>query len=48
VSSSPNEGLGFAAGGVKPGFKPFFVRANDGDLVNRTDVFATTATAGGP
>lgn len=42
------EGLGYAGGGVKPGFKPFFVRANDGNLTNRTDVFATTASTSGP
>jgi len=40
------EGLDFAGGGLKPGFKPFFVRANDGDPFNRTDVFATTASSG--
>jgi hypothetical protein len=38
------EGLDFAFGGSLPGFKPFFVRANDGNLDNRTDVFATTAS----
>jgi len=42
------EGLGFAAGGSKPGFKPFFVRANDGNFANRTDVFSTTASTAGP
>lgn len=42
------EGLGYAGGGLRPGFKPFFVRANDGILANRTDVFATTATTSGP
>jgi hypothetical protein len=42
-------GLDFAGGGLEPGFKPFQVRANSGDLVNRTDVFATTAsTTSGP
>jgi hypothetical protein len=35
------EGLDFAPG---DGFKPFFARANDGNLTNRTDIFATTAT----
>ncbi len=40
------EGLDYAGSGLKPGFKPFFVRANDGDLFNRTDVFATTASSG--
>jgi hypothetical protein len=38
------EGLDWAGGGVKPGFKPFFVRSNDGMPLNRTDVFATTAS----
>jgi BNR repeat-like domain len=38
------EGLDYAFGGSLPGFKPFFVRANSGDLANRTDVFATTAS----
>jgi hypothetical protein len=38
------EGLDWAGGGLKPGFKPFFVRANDGMPLNRTDVFATTAS----
>jgi hypothetical protein len=42
-------GLDFAGGGLEPGFKPFQVRANSGDLANRTDVFATTAsTTSGP
>jgi hypothetical protein len=41
-------GLDFAGGGLRPGFKPFQVRANSGNLVNRTDVFATTASTGGP
>jgi BNR repeat-like domain len=35
------QGLDFAPG---DGFKPFFARANDGNLTNRTDIFATTAT----
>ncbi len=40
-------GLGWASGGLKPGFKPFFVRSNDGTLTtNATDVFATTASTG--
>ena len=38
------EGLDWAGGGLKPGFKPFFVRSNDGMPLNRTDVFATTAS----
>ena len=38
------EGLDFAFDGSLPGFKPFFVRANSGNLDNRTDVFATTAS----
>jgi len=42
------EGLDHAGGGLEPGFKPFFVRANDGNLLNRTDVFSTTATTSGP
>ena len=33
---------------VRPGFKPFQVRANSGNLTNRTDVFATTASTNGP
>ena len=37
-------GLDFAPGS---GFKPFQVRANSGNLANRTDVFATTASTGG-
>jgi hypothetical protein len=38
-------GLDFAPDGSRPGFKPFQVRANDPlDPLNRTDVFATTAT----
>jgi hypothetical protein len=41
-------GLDFAGGGLRPGFKPFHVRANSGTLGNRTDVFATTASTGGP
>ena len=41
-------GLDFAGGGARPGFKPFHVRANSGDLANRTDVFATTASTTGP
>jgi hypothetical protein len=41
-------GLDFAGGGLRPGFKPFQVRANSGNLENRTDVFATTASTGGP
>jgi hypothetical protein len=40
------EGLDFASGGLRPGFKPFQVRANSGNLANRTDVFATTASTG--
>ena len=39
-------GLDFAGGGSRPGFKPFHVRANSGNLANRTDVFATTASTG--
>ena len=39
-------GLDFAGGGSRPGFKPFLVRANSGNLVNRTVVFATTASTG--
>ena len=38
------EGLDWAGGGLKPGFKPFFVRSNDAMPANRTDVFATTAS----
>jgi hypothetical protein len=38
------EGLDWAGAGVKPGFKPFFVRSNDAMPANRTDVFATTAS----
>ena len=41
-------GLDFAGAGSRPGFKPFQVRANSGDLANRTDVFATTASTSGP
>lgn len=41
-------GLDFAGGGLKPGFKPFHVRANSGNLTNRTDVFSTTASVSGP
>jgi hypothetical protein len=41
-------GLDFAGSGVEPGFKPFHVRANSGNLLNRTDVFSTTASLGGP
>jgi BNR repeat-like domain len=42
-------GLDFAAGGVRPGFKSFHVRANAPlDPLNRTDVFATTASTAGP
>jgi hypothetical protein len=41
-------GLDFAGAGLKPGFKPFHVRANSGNLTNRTDVFATTASTSGP
>jgi hypothetical protein len=38
-------GLDFAPDGSDEGFKPFHVRANDPlDELNRTDVFATTAT----
>jgi hypothetical protein len=40
--------LDFAGGGLRPGFKPFQVRANSDDLANRTDVFATTASTSGP
>ena len=39
-------GLDFAGGGLRPGFKPFHVRANSGNLANRTDVFTTTASTG--
>ena len=40
-------GLGWSGGGLKPGFKPFFVRSNDGTLTtNATDVFTTTASTG--
>jgi hypothetical protein len=42
------DALGFAGGGSRPGFKPFQVRANSGNLANRTDVFATTASTSGP
>jgi hypothetical protein len=41
-------GLDFAGSGVEPGFKPFHVRASSGNLLNRTDVFSTTASVGGP
>jgi hypothetical protein len=41
-------GLDFAGGGLRSGFKPFHVRANSGNLANRTDVFATTASTSGP
>ena len=41
-------GLDFASGGLRPGFKPFHVRANSGNLANRTDVFGTTASTSGP
>src|SRR5215210_2420944 len=41
-------GFDFAGGGARPGFKPFQVRANSGNLANRTDVFATTASTSGP
>jgi hypothetical protein len=41
-------GLDFAGGGRRPGFKPFHARANSGDLMNRTDVFATTASTSSP
>ena len=41
-------GLDFAGGGRRPGFKSFHVRANSGDVMNRTDVFATTASTSGP
>jgi hypothetical protein len=41
-------GLDFASGGVRPGFKPFHVRANSGNVLNRTDVFSTTASLTGP
>jgi hypothetical protein len=41
-------GLDFAGGGLEPGFKPFHVRANSGNLLNRTDVFSTTASVSGP
>jgi hypothetical protein len=42
------EGLDWAGGGLKPGFKPFFVRSNDAMPANRTDVFATTASTTNP
>ena len=38
------EGLDWTGSGLKPGFKPFFVRSNDAMPANRTDVFATTAS----
>jgi hypothetical protein len=39
------DGLDSAGGGTAPGFKPFQVRANSGNLDNRTaDVFASTAS----
>jgi hypothetical protein len=41
-------GLDFAGSGSRPGFKPFQVRANSGNLANRTDVFGTTASTSGP
>jgi hypothetical protein len=42
-------GLDFAPGGSRPGFKPFHARANaPGNPLNRTDVFATTASTHGP
>jgi hypothetical protein len=41
-------GLDFAGGGARPGFKPFHARANSGNLMNGTDVFATTASTSGP
>jgi hypothetical protein len=41
-------GLDFAGGGSRPGFKPFQVRANSGNLLNPSDVFATTASTSGP
>jgi hypothetical protein len=41
-------GLDFAGAGMRPGFKPFHVRANSGNLLNRTDVFSTTASVSGP
>jgi hypothetical protein len=41
-------GLDFAGGGLEPGFKPFHARANSGNLLNRTDVFSTTASVSGP
>jgi hypothetical protein len=41
-------GLDFSPGGPRAGFKPFQVRANNGNLMNRTDVFATTASTSGP
>ena len=41
-------GLDFAGGALRPGFKPVHVRANSGNLANRTDVFATTASTSGP
>jgi hypothetical protein len=40
-------GLDFSGGELR-GFKPFQVRANSGNLANRTDVFATTASTVGP
>jgi hypothetical protein len=33
-------GLAPAGAGMRPGFKPFHVRANSGNLLNRTDVFS--------
>jgi hypothetical protein len=42
-------GLDFAGGGMRPGFKPFHVRSNEPlNPLNRTDVFATTASTAGP
>ena len=41
-------GLDFAGAGLRPGFKPFHVRANSGNLLNRTDVFSTTESVSGP
>ena len=41
-------GLDFAGGGLRPGFKPFHVRANSGNLTNRTDAFGTTASTSVP
>jgi hypothetical protein len=42
-------GLDFAPDGSRPGFKPFLARANTPfDPLNRTDVFATTASTDGP